>query len=109
MVRLGERHYFYQYPCLFFSKPIFIALFSSRRAFRGYGVAGYNRGYFSSSGTLVVGGNSFSFSYEKKLCCGVVYKLPSKERALWHAPCLDAFVFLTAIILKFHFGFHFYS
>ena len=33
-----------------------IALLSTRRAFRGYGVACYNHGYSSSSGTLFIGG-----------------------------------------------------
>jgi hypothetical protein len=55
MVGLGLGHYFYQYPCVFFSKLSLIALFSIRRAFRGYEVACYNRGYFSSSGTFVIG------------------------------------------------------
>jgi hypothetical protein len=34
-------------------KRIGIAFFSSRRAFRGYGVAYFNRGYLSSSAIFI--------------------------------------------------------
>jgi hypothetical protein len=38
---------------VFFLKRIGIALFSTRRAFRRYKVAGFNRGYFSSSDSFI--------------------------------------------------------
>jgi hypothetical protein len=41
---------------VFFLKRIGIALFSTRRAFRRYKVAGFNRGYFSSSDSFVSNG-----------------------------------------------------